>query len=415
MKKAVCLLLGVCVLVLSTACGGNETARVTSSGEDEFTFPVSSSDHAAESGGDSSMQENSSGQSSTENHHVSSNGSEASAAQHKIKATDQTVTFMGRTYEDDRYDTWFFNWTNSGFIVEFEGTKLTADFFSTQNLAQNMKPHIKVYVDDQPAKEMVIDKNGVFTLASGLKHQKHRVKVVKINESMLNMLGIKTLETDSNGKFLPPPALPSRKIEFIGDSITCGFGNIPPYNLPELTAEIEDGTQTYGYFLTERFNTDSRFICVSGAPVYRNYLGRVGDFFKRYSWNDYNDDIEYDFSSWTPDLVVINLGTNDTGAQGSTTAEFLSGARKWINFIREKYPNAKILWAYGVMNQDNVQRIQDTVKYFNDNGDKNIYFKELTLMNGAVDGVGGGGHPTVATHKKTADELEPVIKQIMGW
>lgn len=144
-------------------------------------------------------------------------------------------------------------------------------------------------------------------------------------------------------------------------------------------------------------------------------MGRVGDFFKRYSWNDYNDDIEYDFSSWTPDLVVINLGTNDTGAQGSTTAEFLSGARKWINFIREKYPNAKILWAYGVMNQDNVQRIQDTVKYFNDNGDKNIYFKELTLMNGAVDGVGGGGHPTVATHKKTADELEPVIKQIMGW
>lgn len=164
------------------------------------------------------MQENSSAP-------AASSGNETPAAQNKIKATDQTVAFMGRTYEDDRYDTWFFNWTNSGFIVEFEGTKLTADFFSTQNLAQNMKPHIKVYVDDQPAKEIVIDKNGVFTLASGLKHQKHRVKVVKINESMLNMLGIKTLETDSNGKFLPPPALPSRKIEFIGDSITCGFGN----------------------------------------------------------------------------------------------------------------------------------------------------------------------------------------------
>ncbi len=434
MKKTVCLLLVLGLLFITTACGGTGTGNIVSmNSTDAFTFTVSS-DNQNESKGESDMQDNSTKESSgtaTYSNKTSSvansskKGSVSAAntssssntvpAKSKVRATDQTVSFFGRTYEDNRYDAWFFNWTNSGFEVEFEGTKLTADFFSTQNLAQNKKPHIKVYVDDQPAKEMVIDKNGIFTLTSGLKHQKHKVKVVKINESMLNMLSVKTLETDSNGKFLPPPSLPTRKIEFIGDSITCGYGNIPPYNLPELTAEIEDGTQTYGYFLTEKFNTDSRFVCVSGAPVYRNYLGGIGDFFKRYAWNDYNDDVAYDFSSWTPDLVIVNLGTNDTGAQGSTTAEFLSGARKWLNFIREKYPKAKILWAYGAMNQDNVQRIQDTVKYFNDNGDKNIYFQKLTLMDGAIDGVGGGGHPTVATHKKLAEELEPIIKQIMGW
>lgn len=134
MKKAVCLLLGVCMLVMSTACGGNETARITSSGEDEFTFPISS-DNATESEGDSSMQENSSAP-------AASSGNETPAAQNKIKATDQTVAFMGRTYEDDRYDTWFFNWTNSGFIVEFEGTKLTADFFST---AESRPEHEAAY------------------------------------------------------------------------------------------------------------------------------------------------------------------------------------------------------------------------------------------------------------------------------
>ncbi|MHB8964125.1 MAG: SGNH/GDSL hydrolase family protein, partial [Saccharofermentanales bacterium] len=225
---------------------------------------------------------------------------------------------------------------------------------------------------------------------------------------------IKSVETNLGGVFTEPAPLSGRKIEFIGDSITCGYGNIPPYNLAELTSAIEDGTRTYGYFISEHFNTDSRYICVSGAPVYRNYLGNVGDFFKRYSWNDYNDDLPYDFTGWTPDLVIINLGTNDVG-EGSTYDEFIANGKKWISYIRKNYPDAFIIWTYGVMNQQNIPRIKEIVTYFNDQGDKKIYFHELAPMDTITDGTGGGGHPTYKTHQKMADSLIPVIKSKMGW
>lgn len=51
---------------------------------------------------------------------------------------------------------------------------------------------------------------------------------MKLNETMLNSLGVQKLIVSSGGRFLPPPALPARRIEVIGDSITCGYGNVPP-------------------------------------------------------------------------------------------------------------------------------------------------------------------------------------------
>lgn len=42
-------------------------------------------------------------------------------------------------------------------------------------------------------------------------------------------------------------------------------------------------------------------------------------------------------------------------------------------------------------------------------------YHPLTAMNTAADGIGGGGHPTAATHRKMADELIPVIRTLMRW
>jgi len=332
-----------------------------------------------------------------------------------IKASKANTTFFGRHYEDTRFGAWFFNWTNGGFVVSFTGTSFEAEFFS--NIGMNddkTKPVIKVYIDQQEPAKMKITQNGWYTLAKGLKSGQHTIKVVKLNESMLNSLSVKNYRLSPGGMLKTPPSLPARRIEIIGDSITCGYGNVPPYDEPQLTSDIEDGTLTYGAFIQEHFNADVRIVAISGAAVYRNYLGTVSNFFTRYSWSDYYDETPYDFSEWIPQLVVINLGTNDFD-KGSTYEEFITGGKKWIDFIRSKYPNVTILWTYGVMNRQSDQRIRDVIKYYQDKGDKKIFYQPLELMDTAADGTGGGGHPTAATHRKMADTLIPRIKEIMKW
>lgn len=438
LKKSMVMAIAVFVLFSVVSCDGSSPAPSAGKSENEFYFSLiksssgisESENYSAISSGSEASEE--SGESITMSTTDSAIGSGSKASEgssgsismstiesqipesNAINADDPRIRYFGRTYYDDRFDACFFNWTNSGFIISFTGTRLSAVFFTDQSLPDKNKPHIKVYVDDKEAVEMTISKNDRFILAEDLDDGNHTVRIVKINESLLNKLSVRSLELNSGGIFNTPAPLPERRIEYIGDSITCGYGNIPPYDFPELTASIQDGTRTYGYFISEYFKTDSRYICVSGAPVYRNYLGNVGDFFKRYSWNDYNDDLLYDFAGWIPDLVIINLGTNDVGS-GSTYAEFISNGKKWIDFIRTNYPDAFIIWTYGVMNQQNIARIREIVTYYNDHGDSKVYFHELAPMDTVTDGTGSGGHPTYKTHRKMADGLIPVIKDKMNW
>ena len=132
---------------------------------------------------------------------------------------------------------------------------------------------------------------------------------------------------------------------------------------------------------------------------------------------------EYDFSSWTPDLVVIALGTNDLSTPlGSTeiyqTREdlYLAYQNKYNDFIamiRNKHPNVKILAIANNLYPDEEMKAQ--VKLIVDsqkaNGYENIHYK--LLMN--TTGYGCGWHPDKATHAKWAQELNKEIAEIMNW
>ena len=59
---------------------------------------------------------------------------------------------------------------------------------------------------------------------------------------------------------------------------------------------------------------------------------------------------QWDFSSWQPDIVVINLGTNDKGIPTPVDDETLKAkVLELFADIRDHYPQAQIVWAYGLM------------------------------------------------------------------
>eukprot|EP00011_Vannellida_sp_DIVA3-517-6-12_P011385 CAMPEP_0114614694 /NCGR_PEP_ID=MMETSP0168-20121206/5785_1 /TAXON_ID=95228 ORGANISM="Vannella sp., Strain DIVA3 517/6/12" /NCGR_SAMPLE_ID=MMETSP0168 /ASSEMBLY_ACC=CAM_ASM_000044 /LENGTH=352 /DNA_ID=CAMNT_0001825749 /DNA_START=43 /DNA_END=1097 /DNA_ORIENTATION=+ len=205
---------------------------------------------------------------------------------------------------------------------------------------------------------------------------------------------------DEGGAALPPPwEPPSRHMEFLGDSITCGYGNlVNTTSCTDPQGIIEDNWLTYDQMLARYFNAAVHVESWSGIGLVRNY-GDVNqtskDPFPTY-WNRtiaVEPTPVYDFSLFVPDLVVVNLGTNDFSTQPNPTREqFESGYYEFIARIRTAYgEDLPMFLVCGPMIGDPcctyVQEVVSNVS--------NAYYVDLQDI--LVDGeYGCGGHPNVA-------------------
>src|SRR5262249_20738501 len=122
--------------------------------------------------------------------------------------------------------------------------------------------------------------------------------------------------------------------------------------------------------------------------------------------------------SYTPDLVVINLGTNDF-AQGDPGMPYEQAYEKLIQQVRSHYPNAFIVCATGSMlSGDPLTKqkayVNEAVHTMNQNGDARVSYADLGLQD-ANDGLGCDWHPSLVTQQKMATRLTAAIKAVTGW
>ena len=99
--------------------------------------------------------------------------------------------------------------------------------------------------------------------------------------------------------------------------------------------------------------------------------------------------------------MVIALGTNDTPSYNAENIDVLkAGITNLLTLVREKNPNATIIWAYGMMATNLASDYKAAVEAFAAS-DGNTYY---TLINrNYCDGA--SGHPTPEGHAKNAEEL----------
>ena len=116
---------------------------------------------------------------------------------------------------------------------------------------------------------------------------------------------------------------------------------------------------------------------------------------------------EYAFD-YNPDVVVINLGTNDWAENQAT---YQNDALGLLKLVRAKNPKATIVWAYGMMDQDHpsINWIRTTVNQFAAT-DGNTYFIAM-----AENTNGLWAHPDKAAHIQAGNTLAAFIKNIKGW
>ena len=315
-------------------------------------------------------------------------------------------------------------WTNSGFSFAFRGTGVTAKI-NTSTTNGTYYGYLNVYVDGAttPTSTVCVDKNGTYTLAADLPDGDHTIEVRKRNEAIYGDSATLTLKSLSvtNGEFCTtPPKTPKFTVEFIGDSITSGFGNMVSDGggaNANFSTHTQDGTMTYATIAARANRANASVLSRSGIcyvtgsdrdsmyPYYMQTALLPGNGVDSSYWNFEDNEV---------DVVVINLGTNDTGARinggAISFAQYRDLAYEFIKLVRAHNPDATIVWAYGMITKGGGDAIKAAVKQFNDEGDDEVHYCERPTMDRTSEGVGVHGHPDYLSHLISAVTLADFLE-----
>ena len=336
-----------------------------------------------------------------------------------VKASSPMIQYVGRVSFAKNPDVASFNFPGTTIHATFEGTSL-------KMICRPMTGYFMAQVDGcEPFKVgFNAERDSVVTVAAALAQGVHHVKMMYVIEGLFRNPEFKGFVLDKGCKLVEAPALPERKIEFIGNSITCGYG----VESIEMTDPFEDETEnhwlTYANIVSDSLKAQHTSISRSGIGVYRNYDGPKAGSAENMPWQyEYTlfnkHDEKWDFAKYQPQLVCINLGTNDLSTNNYDIQLYEKNYRMFLKTVRTKYPNAKIVLITGPMlgeKESNEQKaVLDRIcKEANKKGDKDIYRFDFTFQTGDL-GYGASWHPSKLQHQKMAGELLPFLRKIMNW
>lgn len=344
-------------------------------------------------------------------------GSCTTHAAKRIKPSDPRLKWIGRV-----------SLTNpEKAVFTYPGIQLWADF-SGSSVSLITKPgsgYFMVEIDEmEPFKVQSTKTDSVIVLAKNLPEGEHYLTLTYANEGLVMKPEIHGLLLDDGADLTGVPVLPERKIEFIGNSITCGLGNEGDPKSKKFDYSMQNQYYTYEAIASRELDAQCFVVARSGIGLYRNNNGNPkGDknnFAGVYPYLNFGMTGEkWDFNRFTPDVVCVNLGTNDTTNPSYDTKLLTDAFKKFLVTLRSHYPKAKIVLLTGTMLNgkrlaDVKQAHKEAIADAKARGDNQVYSFDFTPDDGSL-GKGVFNHPSRKRHEKMAEELVPFLRQITGW
>jgi lysophospholipase L1-like esterase len=339
-------------------------------------------------------------------------------AQSIIKATDPHIRYSGRIAMTD--STAELSWSATSVKINFSGTNIKA-IMSDERSDNNYN----VIVDGKVISILhPVQAKKEYVLAEGLPAGKHTLELFKRTEWAMGKSWFYSFELGKAAEILAPPRAQKRKIEFFGNSITCGYADIDTTGKDRGTSPYEDGYISYAAITARHFNAELHNTSKSGIGITVSWFPMVmPEMYNRLDATDPKS--KWDFSKYTPDVVVINLFQNDSwivklpnndqfkAKFGATppTADFIINAyRDFVKTIRGKYPKAQIICILGSMDATKPGSpwpgyIEKAVTQLDD---KNIYTHFIPYKN-------TNGHPSAKEQQAMADDLIAFITNNIAW
>ena len=292
------------------------------------------------------------------------------------------------------------DWTCSGleFVLDSMGGDLTI------HAAASNPAYFRVWIDGMPWENadgaLYYALEGIQDLViPSLPTGEHTVRVLKVTGHTLSraqftgMTFYGSLLTDKT----PPEN--GLYIEFVGDSICCGWGNIGDHTGAYTD---QDGAQAYPYLVAGQLDADYAVTALSGQGLLMGTPGMTQGYLYASPLRD--GSTEYDFAR-KADIVVINIGTNDYNYRdqyGIDEAEFEQAYVAFLKTVYEKNGGCLIYCLYNTMNDTFANAILNACQAVGGEA-AGVYAMELTRT--------ASGHPTLAEHSTYAAQITSYINQ----
>jgi len=323
-------------------------------------------------------------------------------------STPLPVHVGGRTIANDD-GSLTFGWPAVYFESRFHGTAVSVSIETRDDRLQ--------LLIDGAQKALLIQPGSTSLTIAGLTPSDHVVRLEKVTESQAGgsrFIGFYPAEGSTP---LPPPSH-ARQIELIGDSFTVGYGNTSASRTctAQEVHDTTDSQQGIGPTLARAVGANYRIHAYSGFGVVRNYNGgspgqSLPLLYPRLKPDDAGH-LETDTGAWKPQVIVVNLGTNDwstpvhAGEAWADKAALAADYRaKYIAFARmlmAKQPQAHLILMGSDQFYDQVEQVATTLN-------KDARNPVITLQFGGLEATGCNYHPSVKDDRMIAASLQILL------
>ena len=311
-------------------------------------------------------------------------------------------------------------WSGTSINLNFEGESIQALFEN-----EGDRNYYNIILDNDSI--MLFHPTGkkkYYNLVSNLSEGNHTLQIFRRTEWSRGKTTFYGFKIQGNAKILPKSDTKKRKIEFYGDSITAGYGNEDPGGGNNPDSTFTNNYMSYSAITARNLNAEYSCIAKGGIGIMISFFDfTMPDIYDRLNPNDNTS--KWDFSLYTPEVVVVNLFQNDSWLVKKTqrkgfknkfgtvppTEEYIINAYKdFIQSIRNKYPDANIICTLGSMDATKEGSpwpgyIKKAVHKLKDPKIKSYIFKYKNT----------GGHPSVEEDKVMAAGLTKFINENIEW
>ncbi|MFL5355648.1 SGNH/GDSL hydrolase family protein [Archangium sp.] len=320
------------------------------------------------------------------------------------------------------------SWGGTALTVRFTGTSLGLRLLDLPKVDVRAPNRFRFSVDGGPFRDLYVGEGHMLhRIVESLPEGEHVLRLEKETESVVGETQFLGLELDPGARLLPAPPAPARRLEFIGDSGLTGFGIEGRNEQCSFNAETQRNSLTWAALTAQTLGAEASFIAFSGKGVTVNYANDPTPplplLYERTL--PYREDSRWDFASWIPDAVVIQLGSNDFWKQHPGEERFRDAYRALVDNVRGHYPTAHIVCVVGSGLSDSHPKdvkartqartlISSVVESLHQSGDARVHLAEVPPIR-QDEGLGCTWHPSRKTHQRTAEQMIPLLREWLGW
>jgi lysophospholipase L1-like esterase len=336
----------------------------------------------------------------------------AASATETVRADDARVSRMGRTVaEPDGALRFGYAGVTLGLAVE--GSRLTMEATGGANSL------VDVVVDGgAPVTLRLEPQPRSYELFKDAGPGPHRVEIIHRTETWLGVPSIAGFTTD--GHVLPAPALPSRKLLVLGDSVTCGAGMERPSG-PDAGDKGKpswwNAPNSYGMLLGRALHAQVQLVCYGGRGLVRSYNNRTDEYqlpaFYGLAIPDAAHPVKWNQADYHPDLILVAIGTNDFTQGIPEKAAYVDAYVAFVRTLLRDHPHAQIALTEGaILNGEKKAALtEDIAATVARVGDARVHaIPSIHHPGDAAD-----MHPLTPQHAEMARELAPQLRALAGW